>query len=306
MAVPDALAWHPVTLSVPTPDGRTLEVLVAGPEDGFPLVSHHGTPTGVVSDPKLEGPAAERGLRRIGYSRPGYGASSPRPDGAATVADDVTDVVTILDHLGLDKFVTIGWSGGGPRSLACAALLPDRCLGAVCGVGLVPPDEYDGDVRDGMGEENVEEFTAAMNGEAALTAWLEEHSPDLFTVTADQVAEVLGSLAPPVDRAALTGDDAERTAAGFRRAGEQGIVGWLHDDLAMVRPWGFSVGDITVPVSIWQGTEDKMVPFAHAEWLVAHVPGARAHFEPGEGHISLQAQMPRILDDLLDMAGPRD
>jgi pimeloyl-ACP methyl ester carboxylesterase len=220
------------------------------------------------------------------------------------VADDAADVVTILDHLGLDRFVTLGWSGGGPRSLACAALLPGRCLGAVCGVGLVPPEEYDeGDVRDGMGEENVEEFTAAMAGEQALTAWLEAHSPEIFSVTGDQVAEALGSLAPPVDRAALTGDVAERAAAGFRHAGHQGIVGWLHDDLAMVRPWGFHVGDITVPVSIWQGTEDKMVPFGHATWLAAHVPGARVHLEEGEGHISLRAQMPRILDDLVDMAG---
>jgi pimeloyl-ACP methyl ester carboxylesterase len=296
-----------MTLSVPTPDGRTLEVLVAGPEDGFPLVSHHGTPTGAVADPALEGPAAELGLRTISYSRPGYGESSPRPDGAATatVADDVADVAAILDHLGLDRFLTIGWSGGGPRSLACAALLPDRCLGAVCGVGLVPLHEYDGDARDGMGEENVEEFTAAMTGEAALTAWLEKHSPEYFSVTPDQVAAALGSLAPPVDRAALTGEVAERVAAGFRHAGQQGIVGWLHDDLAMVRPWGFSVADITVPVSIWQGTEDMMVPLAHAQWLASHVPSARVHLEEGEGHISLRAQMPRILDDLLDMARMR-
>jgi pimeloyl-ACP methyl ester carboxylesterase len=293
-----------MTLHVPTPDGRTLEVLVSGPEDGFPFLTHHGTPTGVVPDPKITEPAAARGLRTISYSRPGYGESTPRENGAsATVADDVTDVVTILDHLGLDRFVTLGWSGGGPRSLACAALLPERCLGAVCGVGLAPPEEYDGDIRDGMGEENVEEFTAAMKGEEALTAWLEVNAPATFSVTADQVAEVLGTLAPPVDRAALTGDVAERAAAGFRHAGHQGIVGWLHDDLAMARPWGFSVGDITVPVSVWQGTEDMMVPFRHAEWLAEHVPGARVHLEDGEGHISLRDQMPRILDDLIEMAG---
>ena len=294
-----------MTELVPTPDGRVLEVLVSGPEDGFPFVVHHGTPTGAVPDPKIEEPAAARGLRTIAYSRPGYGRSSPRPDGAATatVADDAADVVAILDHLGREEFVTLGWSGGGPRSLACAALLPGRCRGAVCGVGLVPPEEYDGDVRTGMGEENVEEFTAAMAGEQALTAWLEKHSPALFSVTPEEVADALGSLAPPVDRAALTGDVAERTAAGFRHAGHQGIVGWLHDDLAMVRPWGFHVGDITVPVAVWAGTEDTMVPFAHAEWLAGHVPGARRHLEQGEGHISLRAQMPRILDDLLDLAG---
>ncbi len=290
---------------VPTPDGRVLEVLLAGPEDGFPLVCHHGTPTGAVPDEAMESAAAGNGLRTISYSRPGYGASTPRPDGAATatVADDAADVTTILDHLGIDRFVTIGWSGGGPRSLACAALLAPRCLGAVCGVGLVPVSEYDGDVRAGMGEENVAEFTAAMDGEAALTAWLEEHSGTLFDSTADDVADALGSLAPPVDRAALNGAVAARTAAGFRHAGAQGIVGWLHDDLAMVRPWGFAVGDITTPVAIWQGTEDTMVPYAHAEWLAAHVPGARVHLEPGEGHISLREQMPRILADLVDLAG---
>ena len=155
---------------VPTPDGRQLEVLASGPDDGFPLVFLHGTPTGIVADDAFTEAAAAKGLRLIGYSRPGYGDSTPRTDGAttATVADDAADVATILDHLGHDRFVAVGWSGGGPRSLACAALLPDRCLAAVCGVGLVPPEEYDGDVREGMGEENVAELTAAMEGPEAL------------------------------------------------------------------------------------------------------------------------------------------
>ena len=290
---------------VPTPDGRRLEVLVSGPEDGFPLVYLHGTPTGIVEDAAFTDAAAARGLRLVGYSRPGYGHSSPRADGSTTasVADDASDVATILDHLGHDRFLAIGWSGGGPRSLACAAMLPGRCLAAACGVGLVPPEEFEGDVRAGMGEENVAEFTAAMEGPEALSAWLEANGTWAFSVTGDQVAESLGSLAPPVDRAALTGERAEVAAAGFRHAGAQGIVGWRDDDLALVRPWGFHVGDITVPVAVWQGTEDMMVPFAHAEWLIDHIPGVRGHLVEGEGHISLRARMPVILDDLLDLAG---
>lgn len=290
---------------VPTPDGRHLEVLVSGPDDGFPLVYLHGTPTGIVADDAFTEAAAGNGLRLIGYSRPGYGDSTPRPEGAstATVADDATDVATILDHLGHDRFVAIGWSGGGPRSLACAALLPGRCLAAVCGVGLVPPAEYDGDVRAGMGEENIAEFTAAMTGAEALTEWLEREAGWVFTVTGAQIAESLGSLAPPVDRAALTGERAETAAAGFRHAGAQGFVGWRDDDLALVRPWGFSVRDITVPVAVWQGTEDMMVPAAHARWLIEHIPGAHGHIVEGEGHISLRARMPEILADLVALAG---
>ncbi len=82
-----------------------------------------------------------------------------------------------------------------------------------------------------------------------------------------------------------------------------GIEGWLDDDLAFAKPWGFDVDAIAVPVSIWQGAHDRMVPFAHGAWLAAHVPGARVHLYDDEGHISLVQQLPRILDDLVSRTG---
>ena len=293
-----------VRTTVPTPDGRELEVLLTGPEDGFPLVYHHGTPQGAVPFPHLDVAAAERRLRVVACSRPGYGGSTPRPDGAtaARVADDATDTATVLDHLGMGEFLTIGWSGGGPRALACAAMLPDRCRAAACCVGIAPRDEYDGDIREGMAEENVAEYTAAFAGPQELERFLETQT-GFFDVTADDVASALGGLAPPVDRAALTGELAEHLAASTRAAGAQGIVGWRDDDLTHTRPWGFSVADIDVPVAVWQGREDRMVPFAHAEWLAGHVRGVRAHLVEGEGHLSLVTKLGAILDDLLQLGG---
>ena len=289
-------------VAVTTVDGRLLEVLDTGPRDGLPLVFHHGTPQGAVPFGILERPAVERGLRVISYSRPGYGGSTPRADGSTpTVADDASDVATILDHLGLGEFVTLGWSGGGPRALACAAVLPERCLAAACGVGIAPAAEYDGDIRAGMGEENVAEYTAAFAGRDVLEALLEQRS-GLLSASADEVGAALGDLVPPVDRAALTGELAEWLAGSLRAAGRQGIRGWLDDDLTHIAPWGFDLGAITVPVAIWQGTEDRMVPFAHARWLATHVSGARAHLVDGEGHLSLLVQMGKILDDVLDLA----
>jgi pimeloyl-ACP methyl ester carboxylesterase len=220
----------------------------------------------------------------------------------ARIADDVADTAAVLDHLGAADFVTIGWSGGGPRALGCAALLPGRCRAAACIAGLAPTDEIDWDVREGMAEENVDEFTAMLAGRSELHAFLEEQA-GIFSVTAEQLAESLGGLAPPADRAVLTGELAEALAASFRGAGRQGVVGWRDDDLALVRPWGFSVADVTVPVAVWAGTEDTMVPFRHGEWFAAQVPGARAHLMEGEGHISLIGHAERILDDLLDLAG---
>jgi pimeloyl-ACP methyl ester carboxylesterase len=294
------------TQLVRTPDGRDLEVLVTGPPDGLPLVFHHGTPQAAVPFGILERPATERGLRTIAYSRPGYGRSTPRSDAAttATVADDAADTAAVLDALGHDTFVTLGWSGGGPRALACAAMLPTRCLAATSGVGIAPPDADGLDPLDGMGPENVAEYTAVAAGSQALTAFLEVHGAPVLRATADDIARELGGLLPPVDRAAMTGELADYLAAASRHAGAQGIVGWRDDDLTHSRPWGFDLGAVTVPTAVWQGTEDLMVPFAHAQWLAAHVAGARPHLVDGEGHVSLLVRMGDILDDLLGMAHP--
>ena len=287
-----------------TADGRTLEVRDCGPEDGFPLVLHWGTPSAAVSAPFLEEPARKRGLRLISYSRPGYGESMPRPDGrdSAVVADDVTDTATILDQLGVDEFVTLGWSGGGPRALGCAALLAGRCRAAARAAGIAPSDGIDWDFREGRAEENVQEFTAVLEGPEALEEFLAGQA-GAFTVTGEELGEALGDLAPEVDRAALTPEVAEVIAASFRSAGLQGIVGWRDDDLMLMRPWGFDVTTISVPVAVWAGSADTMVPFRQGQWLAEHVAGARVHLVEGEGHISLMARPDRILDDLLDLAG---
>jgi pimeloyl-ACP methyl ester carboxylesterase len=108
----------------------------------------------------------------------------------------------------------------------------------------------------------------------------------------------------PVDRAALTGEFADEMAAALRRAVSSGIAGWRDDDLAFVRPWGFDVADIEVPVAVWQGHQDLMVPPAHGRWLADRIPGARDHVHPGEGHLSLAVgAMDRIVADLAALGG---
>ena len=284
-------------LVVETPDGRRLEVLAAGPPDGLAFVFHTGTPAGLVAFPPMVEAAAVRGLRTVQYARPGYGGSTPLP--GRTVADAAGDVAAILDALGHDAFVTAGWSGGGPHALACAALLPGRCRSAASIAG-VAPHEADGlDWLDAMGPENVEEFGAAAAGEGPLTAFLEEAAAGLRAVTAPEVAAALGGLAPEVDVAALTSDFAQFLASTFRASVASGIAGWRDDDLAFVRPWGFGL-EIATPVAIWQGGQDRMVPYDHGRWLADHIPGARAHLVPGEGHLSLPlTDFGAILDDLL-------
>ncbi|WP_433222087.1 alpha/beta fold hydrolase [Dactylosporangium sp. CS-047395] len=281
-------------------DGREIELLTVGPEDGKPLVLHLGTPSGPHDVPPLTRPAAARGLRTLICGRPGYANSTPRP--GRTVGDVAGDVAAVLDRLGYDRFVTLGQSGGGPHALACAALLPERCAAAASVAGVAPFEAEGLDWLAGMGPENVEEFGAAVAGPQALTPWLAEAATELATVTGTEVAAALGGLVPPVDVAALTGEFAEAVAAGFRSAVSTGTAGWRDDDLAMVRPWGFDVSAITVPVDVWQGGQDRMVPPSHGAWLAAHIPGARARLLAEEGHLSLVQAAASILDDLLQAA----
>ncbi|HJP72151.1 MAG TPA: alpha/beta hydrolase [Candidatus Limnocylindria bacterium] len=289
------------TLTVRTPDGRSLDVYVGGPADGTPLLFHNGTPSSGRLYTPFVSAASERGLRMVSFSRAGYGGSTRHP--GRSVADVVPDASAVLDEIGADRFYTLGWSGGGPHALACAAILPERVLGAATVGGLAPFDADGLDWLAGMGEENVAVFGAARAGEAELSPFLESVAPSFGAMTADDVATSLSASAPDVDRAALRGAAAAWLADVFRDSVRNGIGGWLDEELAFVRPWGFELGDATVPVAVWQGALDRNTPFAHGAWLASHIPGARAHLLPDHGHISLGVDsFGLLLDDLLAVA----
>jgi pimeloyl-ACP methyl ester carboxylesterase len=282
-------------------DGRDIEFLTAGPADGVPLVVHEGTPVGLVINSRLGAAAADRGLRLVQVARPGYVQSTAQP--GRRVADIANDVAEVLDDIGSDTFVSIGFSGGGPHSIACAALLPGRCLAAasVAGVG---PYGVDGlDFLAGMAPENVEEFGLAIQGEEALTPFLEKDAAVLRGITGGQIVDALAGLISGADAAVLTGEFADSLAAGLRSAVSNGVAGWRDDDLAFAADWGFWPDAHSAPIAIWQGDQDNMVPFAHGRWLAARIPGARVHLEPGAGHLTMTVTaIDRILDELLDLS----
>jgi pimeloyl-ACP methyl ester carboxylesterase len=200
--------------------------------------------------------------------------------------------------------VSIGFSGGGPHSLACAALLPGRCLAAASVAGVAPYGVEGLDFMAGMGPENVEEFGLAVRGSDALTPYLEKESAALGSIEGEQIIASLGGLISGADAGVINGEFADDLARSLRGAIREGIAGWRDDDLAFAADWGFPLDGLTAPVAIWQGDQDLMVPFAHGQWLAAHIPGARAHLEPGAGHLTMTVTaIDRILDDLLDLAG---
>jgi len=268
--------------------GRKLQVFEAGDPRGVPVFSLHGTPGSRLLYPQFSADAAANGIRLIGYDRPGYGASSAAP--GRRVVDEAAHVAAIADELGLDRFGVWGWSGGGAPALACAAVLPKRTVAAASLAGVAPYPAEGLDWFDGMGELNVTDFHRALGDPAEWDRKCRKDREELLTATPGQIGEMWASLFSAVDRDALQGEARDLMEFFIRQLREGlrgGHEGMRDDALSQTGPYGFDLASIAVPVQIWQGGQDRMVPFAHGQWLTARVRGADAHLHPAEGHVTI-------------------
>jgi len=271
-----------------TPDGRTLAYATWGDPDGFPILSLHGTPGCRLNRWPNEDVYISAGAYLVTHDRAGYGRSD-RHHGR-NVADEAADVAALADELGFDRFGVSGGSGGGPHVLACAALLSDRVVRAVCSVGVAPlggaglsEDEW----LAGMDPENVKEFGWAKAGEDVLMGELERLQKQVEERAAVDPSTVLDEFElSDADRAQLARPESMQVIR--ETASEQavnGVGGWADDDLAFTRPWGFDVATVSVPVLIRYGLTDVLVPAAHGEWLAANVPGCIVEVDDTAGHL---------------------
>lgn len=286
--------------SVEVGGGRTLIVYDTGDPGGAPILFHHGTPSSGAPFAEHVRLAEEQGVRFVSYDRAGYAGSTRDP--GRDIAAIAGDAVALADALGIGRFATWGLSGGGPHALACASLAPDR-VAAVASVAGVAPYTAEGlDWLAGMGEGNVAEFGAAVAGEEVLRPALEAEAAGLAATSTEDLIAAMSTLLSPPDVAAVQGPLGEYLLGSFTRGLSRGVDGWVDDDLAFVRAWGFEPAEIEPPVLVVQGRQDLMVPGAHGDWLAARIPGAEAWFSEDEGHLTLSqpASVRRIQAWLLE------
>jgi pimeloyl-ACP methyl ester carboxylesterase len=276
-----------VPIDVPGPDGRTLVAFDGGLIDPvLTVVWHTGSPaTGALLPPVREAAEARR-IRLVSYARPSYGGSTPSP--GRDVAAAAADVAAVAEALGLERFATVGYSGGGPHALACAALLPERVTAVATLAGVAPyrPEEFDwfGGMRAPGGLRSALE-----GGRAARAAYAETSAfdPEQFVDT---------------DWAALDGDWGAVGADAQTAEQQHGPDGLIDDDCAFVRPWGFEPEDVRVPALVVQGARDRVIPRAHGEHLAQRIPGAELLLLPDAGHVAVLDAVPVVLDRLIDRA----
>jgi pimeloyl-ACP methyl ester carboxylesterase len=267
-------------------DGRTLHIYDAQPdgaETRLVVFWYHGTPnTGEPPEPLFPA-SAERGIRWVSYDRPGYGGSTPLPGRGLLSA--VTDTTSVADALGIDRFAVMAHSGGAGYAMACAALLPERVQSAVCISALAPLNAEGLDWYAGMVDTGEARLRAAAKGRAVV----EEHlasarfNPEEFTIE---------------DHDALVGDWAWLGEVAMK-AVESGAGGLVDDELTLVAEWGFDPAQIRAPVLFLHGGEDRISPYAHAEWLVRRCPDAELWTRPEDGHISVLRGAEPTLDWLV-------
>lgn len=267
-------------LTVVTPDGRRLTVTELGEPDGVPIVFHHGTPGNRAAHNRA--PEVLVGSRAIFYDRPGYGGSDRQC--GRTVADCAGDVAAIVDTLGIDRFAVFGSSGGGPHALACGAVLGERVQRVAVVAGFAPSDDPELDFLDGMSDLNIAELQAALEGESELIGQLQE-AVEAAAGNPDAILDEIAAELSEADRRALARPEVRvvfREAIGAAVSG--GLSGWIDDDLAFARPWGFELSAVGQEVLLLQGEHDLLVPRAHMDYIARKVRNARLTVVPGEGH----------------------
>jgi pimeloyl-ACP methyl ester carboxylesterase len=263
-------AWvPPATHELTVSGGRVVRYCCYGPQAGQPVVSLAGTPGTRWERPGVVTAIGQQGLRVVVPDRPGYGGSDRQP--GRTVADVAADVAAVASAQGWALFAVTGFSGGGPHALACAALLTGR---VTCCAAVATPVPPGADIFADRDPGEAEDFRLALRGEQALRPHLR-----------DRASNALAQLETGgPDQALISGEPAGDQGRVIRiRAAYRGLDGWIDDVIALAHPWGFDLGGIEVPVSIWSGATDTRVPRGHAAWLLAQLPTAQGYEHPG-GH----------------------
>jgi pimeloyl-ACP methyl ester carboxylesterase len=264
-------------------DGRRLGYAEYGDPAGSPLLYFHGLPSSRLEAALCEEAGRRLGIRILAVDRPGYGLSDFQPGRRLTDWPD--DVSTLAEGLGIGRFAVLGVSGGGPYALACAWKIPEKLSAVTVVGGLAPLDQP--------------ETLRAMHWDARLAFELARRSYILlwlaYGVTMGGAIRMLPSVGyqwqrlsgSAADRAALARERVKRIMlAALRESVRQGVRGPLWDVVLYAQAWGFRLEDIGIPVTLWHGMADRLVPLAHARVVASALPHARLHVVEG-GHFSL-------------------
>jgi len=266
-------------------DARKLGFNEYGPANGTPLFYFHGSPSARIefclfgNDTLLD----ELNIRLVAPDRPGNGLSDFQPD--RKMMDWPADISALADHLNLDRFAILGYSGGGPYAAACALSIPERITRAGIVSGTAPfvipglADNINKDSRNFMDLSHQKPWLSRTI--LRMMGLMTRLMPDKV------IANALAALPEP-DQATVAFPEVQQGFLSMiQEALRSGPRGAQHDTRLMVTEWDFMPEKIQMPVWLWHGEEDKNAPIAMGRYMANAISKSQAKFYPGEGHLSL-------------------
>lgn len=271
-------------------------ILEFGDGSGVPALYFHGTPSSASEARWLDRTAQAHRVRLVAFDRRGT-------SGALTAGAE--EGIAIADSLGIDRFATVGFSGGAGYALAAAHLAPDRVTVA--------------NVAGCIGADDVGSLSRGRRlafGAAAHTPWLlrpllsgalRMNLRGLDDRLSDPRAAARWFFAGPA-RGAQVGaieEYVEATDPGDLARDLRDMQGALdHIDVivadlaAYARGWGFALSSLATSVEIWHGADDPAAPVVSARALAAALPNAALHVFGGEGHFVLHSHGGEVLESI--------
>ena len=267
-------------------DGRSIEYIDNGVSSKSALILHHGTPTSMTVWGTWLAAAAEKGIRAIAFTRPGY-AGSDRKFGQRVI-DANDDLGEILNQLNIENFVSVGWSGGGPYALASGLL--NRCTGVQLIASVSPYDAEDFDWFQDQTPEMIEEAKISAKSLEDCITFKEGYYTELRDMTAEHfLVEYEKRSSFKVFEAAYR-EFSKDLSFSMHDALRDSVIGYGDDEYAFLSNWGFETKDIQVRVGIWQGLDDKSVSPHMSRWLNANILNPTLELLEDQHHGSIMVE----------------
>jgi pimeloyl-ACP methyl ester carboxylesterase len=280
--------------------GVTLRVRKSGDGDGEPVLHFHGTPGSRLELAWADDVVAASGVQMIAFDRPGFGGSTQVPFSLRSVAEMA---LQIADLIGLDRFRTLGWSGGGPFALATATVAPERVPAVGIIAGAAPFQLVPGALEVLSDGDKAAERLLPDDPQGAAAGFVEGFDMTAPLQSESALYEMFEPMLSEWDRTQWKAHGhSQALLANVREALRSGAWGCAWDNVAWIGAWDADPTTVRCPVLLWYGSEDRMASSAHGHWFEENLPTAKLTMWEGEGHLLAFAHLTAMLSELLAAA----
>lgn len=233
----------------------------------------------------------ELGIYFVSFDRAGYGESDPNPK--RSVKSEAFDIQELADQLELgSKFYVMGISMGTYSIWSCLKYIPHRLSGATLIVPVanywwpsfpanVSKQAYKMQLVQDQWAVRVAHYVPSLLHWWMTQKWFPSSAiaarhPGLFSRRDKEVASKLAALGPQKKKAVQQGD-----FESLHRDMMVGFGTWEFDPLDLSNPFPDNEGS----VHIWQGYEDRIVPYVLYRYVSKRLPWIKYHEIPDGGHL---------------------